>query len=296
MSNPPPRSEFRGAAVTRAFQALPWGDMHLRQAAGPAAGGAAPPLLLLHGGPGSSAGLLPLLQAAAGSRPVLTPDLPGLGDSAPLAEAEPEIADYADAMVSLLDARGLVQVDVYGQHTGAQIGLELALRQPERVRRIVLDGLALFAEEEKTELLARYAPPVVPDGHGGHLAWAWAFVRELSLHFPHYLQDPGHRLLARAVPPPQALQALVVDLLKALPSYHLSYRAAFAHATASRLRLLRHPTLLMATAGDPLARYLAAAAALLGQGDAACVGAAARAATVLGFLAAAGPSAAAVPT
>lgn len=272
--------------IDRAFVRLPWGEVHLRRG-GPAGAAALPvalPLFLAHSGPGSSAGLLPLLRALGRSRDVVAPDLPGLGDSAPLALDAPQIADYADAAAALLDRLGLAQVDFYGQHTGAQVGLELALRHPARVRRIVLDGLALFDAAEQAELLAHYAPVVHADAHGGHLAWAWAFVRELGLHFPHYRQDPAHRLHAHGVPPPAQLQALVLELLKALPSYHLAYRAAFAHPLAQRLPWLGQRVLLLATAGDPLARYLDAAAALLPRAARLQVAAADRARAVAEFL------------
>ncbi len=251
--------------MDRAFVRTKQGLVHYRGggAEGPRA---ALPLYLAHSGPGSSLGLLPMLQTLSATRRNIAPDLLGNGDSEPHPLAAPQIADYADDAVAVLDALGIDCVDFYGQHTGAQIGCELALRHPGRVRRLVLDGLAIYPSELKAQLLERYAPAVEPDAFGGHLVWAWSFVRELCLHFPHYQQDAAHRLLQSAVPPPAALHRQVVELLKALPTYHLAYRAAFSHPTAERLPLLRHPTLLMAAEGDPLARYLDAAAALLQQG------------------------------
>jgi pimeloyl-ACP methyl ester carboxylesterase len=254
-----------GIDIERRFVRIAAGLVHFRFA-GPAAADGPLPLYLAHSGPGSSLGLVPMMQTLARSRHVIAPDLLGNGDSDPHALAEPGIADYADDAVSLLDAQGIARVDFYGRHTGALVGCELALRHPSRVRRLVLDGLSLFSEDLRTELLTRYAPAMAADGHGGHLLQAWSFVRELTLHFPHYLQDPEHRLHHGSVPAPAALHLLTLEVLKALPTYHLAYRAAFRHATAERLALLRHDTLVMAAAGDPLERYLDAAAATVGRG------------------------------
>lgn len=243
------------------------------------------PLLLAHAGPGSSAGLVPLIRELGAHRRVIAPDMPGNGDSEPLPLAQPELADYVAQTVELLDRLGFEQVDFCGQHSGAHIGLELALRHPSRVRRLVLDGLGVFPPALQAQMLAHYAPEVQPDEHGGHLAWAWHFVSEMFLHFPHFLRDPAHRLQHGPVPPAAARHALVVDLLKALPSYHRAYRAVFAHDCAARLPQLRHPALLMAAQGDPLLDYLEAAAALLPSAAVARVSRPERAAAILDFLA-----------
>jgi pimeloyl-ACP methyl ester carboxylesterase len=254
-----------GIVIERGFVRIATGLVHFRYAGQAHAGGPLP-LYLAHSGPGSSLGLVPMMQTLAGTRRVIAPDLLGNGDSDPHARAEPDIADYADDAVALLDALGIARVDFYGQHTGAQVGCELALRHPGRIRRLVLDGLPVFPQDLKPELLSRYAPAIAVDERGSQLMQAWNFVRGLSLYFPHYMQDPGHRLPHDHVPPPAALHRLTVDVLKALPTYHLAYRAAFSHPTAERLALLRHDTLLIAAAGDPLERYLDEAAAILGQG------------------------------
>lgn len=238
----------------------------LAAAAHGAEGDTAIPLFIAHSSPGSSLGLVPMLDSLGASRAVLAADRLGSGDSDAHAVAEPGIGDFADDTAALLDALHISRVDFYGQHTGAQIGIELALRHPSRVRRLVLDGVALFPADLLALMKLHYAPPMVPAVHGGHLAWAWNFVRELAIHFPHFMQDPAHRLHDRSVPPPEVLQRMVVDLLKALPTYHLAYRAAFAHPVAERLALVRHETLVMATVGDPLERYLDSAAEIVGQG------------------------------
>lgn len=244
-----------------------------------------PPLILAHAGPGSSLGLVPLIKQLAAQRRVIAPDMPGNGDSEPLPMAEPRMVDYVDQMVEMLDLLGIAQVDFCGQHTGAHIGCELALRHPARVRRLMLDGLALFEPALLAQMVADYAPPIKPDEFGGHLAWAWHFVEGLFLHFPYNLRDPAHRLHVSPVPPAAARQALVVDLLKALPSYHIAYQAVYAHPTAERLPLLRHPTLLLAAEGDPLGVYLDAAAALVPGSEKARMAREERAGVMLGFLA-----------
>lgn len=248
--------------VDRHFLRLASGRLLHYRAAGEDAT-AATPLLLAHAGPGSSAGLVPLIRQLGQHRRVIAPDMPGNGDSEPLTMAAPAIEDYVERFVELLDRLGIEQVDFCGQHTGAHIGCELAIRHPHRVRRLMLDGLALFEPALKERLVAEYAPVVEPDEFGGHMAWTWHFVGEIMLHFPYFMRDPEHRLNFSAVPPAAARQTLAVDLLKALPTYHLAYLAAFGHATRDRLPLLTQPTLLMAAHGDPLGSYLDAATALV---------------------------------
>ncbi len=96
------------------------------------------PLLLLHGFTGnrdSWTHLRPLLGARFA---VLAPDLPGHGES-PIAP-ETTFDGAIDALLALLDARGLERVDVAGYSLGARVALGLCLRAPDRVRRLVLES------------------------------------------------------------------------------------------------------------------------------------------------------------
>jgi pimeloyl-ACP methyl ester carboxylesterase len=121
-----------------------------------------------------------LLPPLARQRFAFAPDMLGNGDSAPPASETVEMQYYVDCAVRIMDTLGIDKVDFYGAHTGAQIGCQLAVTYPQRVRRLVLDGIPLFAEDFRQRLLANYAPKVTPDDHGGHLSWAWNFVRRFS--------------------------------------------------------------------------------------------------------------------
>ena len=74
------------------------------------------PSVLMHASPSSSRSLQSLALALANSArgEVIAPDTPGNGDSAPLRQATPELADYASAMVQLLDELKIERANLYG--------------------------------------------------------------------------------------------------------------------------------------------------------------------------------------
>ena len=121
--------------IRRAFADLPDRQVHFRHG-----GGDGVPLVMLHASPGSSKQLEPLLAAMSMTRHVIAPDMPGNGDSTPLALPSPRIADYAAATLEFLDALALDEVDLYGSHTGGCVATELAILAPGRVRKVILDG------------------------------------------------------------------------------------------------------------------------------------------------------------
>jgi pimeloyl-ACP methyl ester carboxylesterase len=250
------------APVDRAFVRLNGGLMHYRHTAAPEHD-AKTPLIMAHGGPGSSFGLAPLIAALGADRQIVAPDMMGNGESDPPPPGPTSIAFYADCIAELMDRLQLSTIDLYGHHTGAQVACELAIARPDRVRRLILDGVGLYTEHEREEFLSRYAPPLTPDAEGHHMMWIWDFISQLTQHFPYYRRDEAHRIAGGAALAPGVLTQRAGEMLKGWPTYHLSYQAAFTHPVAERLPLLTSQTWVLEVARDPLARYADQAAALV---------------------------------
>jgi pimeloyl-ACP methyl ester carboxylesterase len=89
--------------------------------------GAGRPLLMLHGLGGSWRSWQTIMEPLAAQRQVIAVDLPGHGDTPPLA-GETSVPTLADCVVDFLDREGLRGVDVVGSSMGARLVLELARR------------------------------------------------------------------------------------------------------------------------------------------------------------------------
>ena len=236
--------------VRRGFVDLDGGQIHYRTAGE----GGTRPLVMIHASPGSSKGLEPLLRAMAADRRVIAPDTLGNGDSSGEIEDGAEIQFFAGVALDALTRLGLQRFDLYGTHTGGSIAAEIAIAAPDRVGRLILDGLGLYPPELQRELLDRYAPEMKPDHQGMHLAWTWHFVRDTYLFWPWYRQDHEHRR-PLGLPPARTLHEKVVEVLKAIETYHHPYRAAFRYDKRARLPLLRVPTLAACSRDDMLAQW-----------------------------------------
>jgi 2-hydroxy-6-oxonona-2,4-dienedioate hydrolase len=102
-------------------------------------GGSGPPAVLVHGLAVSSRYFEPLAQRLEGRFHVLAPDLPGHGRSGSPPRAL-DIPELADALTEWLDITGIERATLVANSLGGQISVDLAVRRPERVARLVLVG------------------------------------------------------------------------------------------------------------------------------------------------------------
>lgn len=235
-------------AIERGYATIPQGQVHLRRIAGQ------PdhiPLILLHASPASSQSLEPLMHVLAGERTLVGFDTPCNGQSCRPDKDQPELGDFAAMLDSACDALGHDRIALYGTHTGAHIAMEWALARPDRIAGLILDGVALLDDAMRTEFLDRYAPPKAPDESGAQFQWAWHYVRDQMIFFPHYAKDDAHRRIGGRFDA-DTLHALTLDVLNSLTTYHLPYHAVFRHDARGALARIALPTLIVAGDGEPL--------------------------------------------
>lgn len=99
--------------------------------------GSGPPLLLLHGGFGSTGTFAPLLPALARSRRVIALDLQGHGRTGDR-DSPLYYEQFADDIAGVLNHLDLDRADLLGYSLGGGAALQAAILHPSRVRRLVV--------------------------------------------------------------------------------------------------------------------------------------------------------------
>ncbi len=106
--------------------------------AGPAAGW----LTLVHGASQHMGLFSAQVDAFRARYRLLRIDLPGHGGSARMAGPY-GLGEHAEAVLRAIDRADVAQTHFWGTHTGAAVGLLLAVRTPRRFRSLILDGAVL---------------------------------------------------------------------------------------------------------------------------------------------------------
>ena len=95
------------------------------------------PLLLLHGGLGSTDMFAPIMPMLGAKRQIIGVDLQGHGRT-PLGSRPISMAAMGADMAVILKKLGYGPVDVMGYSMGAGVAFQLAVQHPQQVRRLVL--------------------------------------------------------------------------------------------------------------------------------------------------------------
>lgn len=138
------------------------------------------PLLLLHGGLGSTSMFAPLLPALTRGRQVIGVDLHGHGRTA-LGDRDISLVDMGDDLAHVLRELGYEQVDVLGYSMGGGAGFRLAVQHPEMVRRLVLVSAGFARDGFYPDILAQ---------QGQVNAAAAEFMRETPMYQSYAAEAP----------------------------------------------------------------------------------------------------------
>ena len=195
-----------------------------------AGSGAGEPVVLVHGGDANSEHWAFQVQALAGTYRVILLDSRGHGRS-PYNGGPLTYAQLADDVLALLDLLGVERAHLVGWSDGGIIGIDLALRHPERLRKVVAFGANADLGGYRTD---------TSDDEG-------AIISAFGAH-----NGPDYARLSPAPELHKASVAALRQMWETEPAY-----------TAAELRTITTPFLIMAGAheeviAEPHTRYLAA--------------------------------------
>ena len=121
--------------INRAFTRIEEGEIHYRYSGSDSD----EVVYMIHSSPASSVILIPLIEQMSTSFKVFAPDTLGFGDSVAPREEWPSAGDYADSVIRVMDSLDIESCHFFGSHTGAHIASEVAIKYPDRVKKLVLD-------------------------------------------------------------------------------------------------------------------------------------------------------------
>ena len=113
--------------------------------------GNGPPIVLLHGGASDSRDWASTIASLSDRFALYAPDMPGFG----LSDRDGNgyyLSDLAEAVIGFIDALALGKVVLAGHSMGGRVSLDIALRRPDLIQKLVLVDSMGFG---KTSPLAR---------------------------------------------------------------------------------------------------------------------------------------------
>jgi 2-hydroxy-6-oxonona-2,4-dienedioate hydrolase len=127
----------RSSAIQSQWTKIPGGTIHYRAVS--AAADEFPVVFLIHGLIVSSRYMVPTAERLAPFCRVYAPDLPGYGKSYKPGKVL-TLSELADALADWMDVLEMANAHLVGNSFGCQIIAEFALRYPQRIDRLILQG------------------------------------------------------------------------------------------------------------------------------------------------------------
>jgi pimeloyl-ACP methyl ester carboxylesterase len=219
--------------------------------------GSGSPVLLIYA---NSATLTAYVDRLSPQHTVFAFDNPGYCGSDPLDLEQITVADLADALAASLRLMNFPKAPVFGTHTGAAIAIELAIRHPEFVAGLMLDGVPAFTREE-FEAYERdgYFFKLKPEPLGGHFTNCWTRARDWQAFEPWCTKTPEKVKKSGPWATPEALDFGISMYFRYARHFEKPYKSAFrfGEIAAERIAQVDCPAVLTAMSTDSLSKHFA---------------------------------------
>ena len=161
--------------IKKAYVDTPSGQIHYRH------GGPIDqiPIIFLHQNTSSSKMYERTLEKLADRYRVIAYDLPGFGESFE-PPAFDSISRLTEWTMAAIDAMGIDEFHVFGNHTGAGMAAEMGSLYPDRVKSVMMIGPLRLTEEEKQWYRETFSGSAAPDAGGTYLEATWKYLYELG--------------------------------------------------------------------------------------------------------------------
>lgn len=123
--------------------------------------GSGPPVILIHGWTQAWNTWRTTIEAFSGQYRMYAPDLWGFGESDKDQRQSFEVKDFIELIPQFMDALGMVKAPIMGHSMGGTTALGIALKYPERVKKVAVVGspingrsLSFFLKLSGTRLIA----------------------------------------------------------------------------------------------------------------------------------------------
>ena len=216
-------------SIRKAYADTSGGQIHFRHT-----GSGGTPIVLLQQTASSSQMYLRMMEVLGEDFELVAFDTPGFGGSFD-PSPHPSIEDYAGWLLEAMNAVGLSAFHLFGHHTGACIGVEIAATHPDRVASLMLCGPVPLTAAERHEFSKRFGKPIAPTPDGSYLLETWEYLRglgadrDLALH---------HREM--------------IDTLRAYEGRAIAYAAVWKQDWTAIYEKLTCPLLLLCAEDDVL--------------------------------------------
>ncbi len=107
---------------------------------------------------------------------VVALDTPGFGGSFD-PPGWPTMRGYANVLREAIDGLGIDRFHLFGHHTGACLGAEMAMMWQDRVASLMMLGPVLMNEAEREQFRGAFQEPFRPVEDGSHLVKNWRYAR-----------------------------------------------------------------------------------------------------------------------
>ena len=188
------------------------------------------PLLMLHQSPSSGRPFEGLLARLGKERLVIAVDTPGFGDS-DVPQNIPTINDYALAIIDFIDLMNLDRLNLFGDHTGAKIAVEIVKICPSRINKLIFNSCPVYSDEQMSKMklhLEDEKPKSFIPEDGSHFVERWISLQK-------WYEDAPIELINRDF----------IEMQRPLDKGWYGHNAAFAVNHADNLPKIFHPILVL---------------------------------------------------